>query len=120
MIQTACAWILLLLAASPVTAPFAVCDLRALVAHEMSHGLIPLTVPFEGSAATVLSPAPAGGDAFSLSPFIMRILPKHSGACTAVGPVRAVDRMRGPGTLRHRTSNLSSAQLLASATVLRL
>ena len=52
MIRTTCAWILLLLAASPVTAPFAVCDLRALLAHDMSHGLSPLMVPFDGAAAT--------------------------------------------------------------------
>jgi hypothetical protein len=120
MIRTTCAWILLLLAASPVTAPFAVCDLRALVAYDMKPSLSPLGVPFEQSAATIPSPAPAGGDAFSLSPLMMRILPKDSGSCTAVGPARAVDRMRGAREPRLRTSNLSSVQLSSSATVLRL
>jgi hypothetical protein len=120
MIRTTCAWILLLLAASPVTAPFAACDLRALFADGTSRGASPLTAPLEGAAATIPQPAPTGGDAFSISPLVTRTLPKDSASGSAVRAARAFDRTSSARAPRLRHPNLFSCQFSASATVLRV
>jgi hypothetical protein len=79
MIRTTCAWVLLILAASPVTAPFASCDLQAF--------FTPSPFAWAASGPTVsISPATSiDSDEYSVSPIVSKIeLPKDSLSSVAV------------------------------------
>src|SRR5215468_1174103 len=91
MIRTTCAWVLVLLAASPVTAPFSSCDLRLL----MAHGARLEAPAFEGMRS--LSGAEhGGGDAYSLSPLVdRRALPRDSTASLPIRPEHAARAAAG-------------------------
>jgi hypothetical protein len=69
MIRAICAWALVVLAASPVTAPFSTCDLREFFAPTSSVHLTS-GVP---SAAAMFAPLAIDTDANSVSP----IVPRH-------------------------------------------
>jgi hypothetical protein len=68
MIRTVCAWVLVVLAASPVTAPFSTCDLRAFLAPTSS-----VQVASTFPSAAVSRPLSFDVDANSVSP----IVPRH-------------------------------------------
>jgi len=116
MIRTACAWFLLLLAASPVTAPFSTCDLRLFAAN---------TASIESAAAARLASISAtendGGDAYSLSPLTRIVLPADDSTTIVtiisvpVTPLVAIVPGRSP-----RDLNRSPHDSSASPTVLRL
>jgi hypothetical protein len=113
MTRTVCAWVLLLLAASPVTAPFATCDLRLLAAHTASAE-VPASVQFGSISATESD----GVDAYSLSPLVTRIVPPPDsrGAVIPAGDVRPA--AIAPG--RPRDINRSPHESSGSPLVLRL
>ena len=69
MIRATCAWVLVVLAASPVTAPFSTCDLRALFPPTSSVH-VTSAVP---SAAAMSAPFAIDTDANGVSP----IVPRH-------------------------------------------
>jgi hypothetical protein len=115
MIRSTCAWLLLLLAASPVTAPFSTCDLRVFVAQTAS---LEAAAPQFGSLSAAERD---GGDAYSISPLVNRsALSQDSPSSVAVLRLHVilpgiVARMSVPLAL-----NRSPHELPASATVLRL
>jgi len=117
MIRSTCAWLLLLLAASPVTAPFSTCDLRVFATRAAA---IQLNAPLAhfGSFSAAESDR---GDADSVSPIVSRVALSHdSHSSVAVLPLRvpaltAVGRVRIPLDL-----NRSPHDLPPSLTVLRV
>jgi hypothetical protein len=115
MTRTVCAWVLLLLAASPVTAPFSTCDLRLLTARTTVD--VPATVRFGSISATESD----GVDAYSLSPLVTRSVPRpDSYPSVAVAPAHVL-RLAGISD-RHRLRdiNRSPHEFSSSRTVLRL
>jgi len=66
MISTVCAWVLVVLAASPVTAPFSTCDLRAFFTPT------PIGAITVSPGATLAAPLPLDGDANGVSPIVAR------------------------------------------------
>jgi hypothetical protein len=68
MIRTACAWVLVLLAISPVTAPFSTCDLTSLCTRA-SYTLSASTL--QPQSAITLAGA-SGADAYCVSPLVAR------------------------------------------------
>jgi hypothetical protein len=116
MTRTVCAWVLLLLAASPVTAPFSTCDLRLLTTHTAT-GDARAPVRFGSISATESD----GVDAYSLSPLVTRSVPRpDSLPSVAVAPARV---LRPEGSLdrqRPRDINRSPHEFSGSPTVLRL
>jgi len=117
MIRTACAWVLVLLAASPVTAPFSSCDLRLLL---MAHGARLEAPAFEGMRA--LSGAErSGGDAYSLSPLVdRRALPKDSTASLPIRPEHAARAAAGFRALAASDLSRLPHESALPPTVLRL
>jgi hypothetical protein len=89
MFRVVCAWALLVLAASPFTAPFSTCDVGAFLGAE-GHALV---LP-SGRLVLAVATAPVNGDALSLSPIISRVqLPADRAATLLDLPAsRAVDR----------------------------
>ena len=114
MIRTACAWVLLLLAASPVTAPFSTCDLRRFA------GDTPIVQPAFAQFASISATESDDGDAYSLSPIVTRSVLRPdspAGDATAARVLIPPDtgRLRAP-----RGLNRSPHELSASSMVLRL
>jgi len=116
MIRSTCAWLLLLLAASPVTAPFSTCDLRVFVTQTAA---VQTGAPVQFGSLSAAERD--GGDAYSISPLVSRtgLLPA-SPSSAAVLPLHiilpeVVARMSVPLDL-----NRSPHELPALATVLRL
>jgi hypothetical protein len=112
MIRTACAWVLLLLAASPVTAPFSSCDLRLFT---MSTTGIQSTAV--ARFASISATESDGGDAYSLSPIVTRIvMPDDSPSVTAppfvVMNSAAVADTRPPRDLNRSPHHLSASTAL--------
>src|SRR4051812_22439676 len=66
-IRIACAWLLLLLAASPFTAPYATCDLSLLIGQPVRQQIVQLGASIQHVAARV------DQDAFSISPVTARV-----------------------------------------------
>jgi hypothetical protein len=114
MIRTTCAWVLLLLAASPVTAPFSTCDLRLFTAHTAS--VQPAVARFASISATESD----GGDAYSVSPLTRSVLPADSPSSVAVFPVRIPAPAAASSVRGRRNLNRSPHEPTASPTVLRL
>jgi hypothetical protein len=69
MIRTACTWLLIVLAASPFTAPFSTCDLSALLGSRPSTVLVMHVAGCADIAACTES-----SDAGSLSPLVGRVV----------------------------------------------
>src|SRR5216683_4796115 len=94
MMRIVCAWSLLLLAASPFTAPFATCDLGALLGH------IEQIIP-PGQSLWCIAGVRAGSDAYlantdaySISPLTTRTeLAREPAFTLTVSPARAFDRV---------------------------
>ena len=115
MIRTACAWVLLLLAASPVTAPFSSCDLRLFT---MSTTGIQSTAV--ARFASISATESDGGDAYSLSPIVTRCLvPNDSSPIVAALPFLGMKPSAAADARRPRDLNRSPHPLSAS-TALRL
>jgi hypothetical protein len=94
MIRTACAWVLVLLAASPVTAPFSTCELRDLFTpRSIAHAALAPTA----IASRLLA---VGDDANTVSPVLRRCEPPaESRTGHAVLPFHAVSiALRGVGS----------------------
>jgi hypothetical protein len=69
---------LVVLAASPVTAPFSTCDLGTLL------GCVPTLLASAGTTALSVAAAPTNGDAYSISPVLVRIELRHQPAAAAI------------------------------------
>src|SRR5215831_7969100 len=116
MTRTVCAWVLLLLAASPVTAPFSTCDLRLLTARTATVD-VPAPVRFGSISATESD----GVDAYSLSPLVTRSVPRpDSHPSVAVAPARGLRPAGISDRHRPRDINRSPHESSPSSTVLRL
>ena len=104
MIRTACAWLLVVLAISPVTAPFSTCDLLALC----THASYTLSVPDIQAQSTVALAGTPDGDAYSVSPLVTRTPPDHGasrvtpGVPAASASVRAGRAGRSYAPLRRK------------------
>jgi hypothetical protein len=116
MARTFCAWVLLLLAASPVTAPFSTCDLRLLVAHT-AVGETPAPVRFGSISATESD----GVDAYSLAPLVTRCVPPpDSHPSVAMVPARVLRPAGIAGHRGPRDIHRSPHEFSGSPTALRL
>jgi hypothetical protein len=69
MIRATCAWVLVVLAASPVTAPFSTCDLRAFFAPTSSLQMTSMAP----SASAMSAPLSIDTNANSVSPIVPRL-----------------------------------------------
>jgi len=69
MIRAACTWLLIVLAASPFTAPFSTCDVSALFASRASSVIEPAVSPCADIAA-----CSEMDDAGSISPLVGRVV----------------------------------------------
>jgi hypothetical protein len=69
MIRTACTWFLIVLAASPFTAPFSTCDVSVLLSSHTTGGFTP-AVPTREEIGTCAETDDAG----SLSPVVGRVV----------------------------------------------
>ena len=116
MIQVICAWVLVVLAASPVTAPFSTCDLRALFPPTSSFH-VASAVP---SAAAMSAPFAIDTDANSVSP----IVPRHELPRTDSGGLVMLlfsgVTPSGRDILRPHDVDLSPQRRTTCPTVLRL
>jgi hypothetical protein len=115
MLQTICAWSLLLLAASPFTAPFATCDLETLISN---HTYIPEAIAVAHPPLLV-----SGRDALTVAPLVDRTTfarPVMSWS-PALGPAAAASPT-DPITIRLRSGNQSPPphEYSAQQTVLRV
>ena len=114
MIRTACAWILIVLAASPVTAPFSTCELRDLF---MSRSVAQMALV---RPATATAPLAIDDDANSVSPVLSRREPPaDSRAGHAMLPFHAVDVAFRDGD-RPPQKSVTPHDRLTQPTVLRL
>jgi len=84
MIRSTCAWVLLVLATSPVTAPFSTCDLRVFLARTAA---VQSVAPQFGSLVAAEREA---GDAYSISPLVSRSALSKDSPSSAVVPVPVV------------------------------
>jgi hypothetical protein len=71
MIQVVCTWLLVVLAASPFTAPFSTCDLAALLGRTAGIPMAPFAQSGSQVTAT-LGSTDLSGDAYSISPVVTR------------------------------------------------
>src|SRR5262245_3214551 len=71
MIQVTCTWVLVMLAASPFTAPFATCDLSVLLGRTAGVHVVPLAQSGAHLTATLVTTDPSS-DADSVSPVVTR------------------------------------------------
>ena len=116
MVRATCAWVLVVLAASPVTAPFSTCDLRAFFAPTSGvHATSAMP-----SASAMSAPLSIDTNANSVSP----VVPRHEwfGADSG-GLVMLLFRGVTPGgcdTLRRHDFALSPHDQTTRPTVLRL
>jgi hypothetical protein len=69
MIRAACTWLLIVLAASPFTAPFSTCDVGALFANRASSVITPSVLPCADIATCSET-----DDAGSISPVVGRVV----------------------------------------------
>ena len=69
MIRAACTWLLIVLAASPFTAPFSTCDVSALFANRASSVMAPSVLP----CANIATRSEVD-DAGSISPVVARVV----------------------------------------------
>jgi hypothetical protein len=69
MIRAACTWLLIVLAASPFTAPFSTCDVSALFANRASSMIAPSVLPCADIATCSET-----DDAGSISPVVGRVV----------------------------------------------
>jgi hypothetical protein len=115
MIRAICAWVLVVLATSPVTAPFSSCDLRAFLAPTSS-----VSVPSIFPSTAMSAPLSIDGDANSLSP----VVPRHelSGGDSGVLVMLLFYGVTpgGTGTFFPHEINLSPHDRMTGPTVLRL
>jgi hypothetical protein len=82
MIRTCCAWLLLVLAVSPFTTPFATCDLGALI-----NGTAPVQIAALGPSIQHVSAA-TDSDANSIAPVMARVgLARNSALVALALPV---------------------------------
>jgi hypothetical protein len=87
MIRHACTWLLIVLAASPFTAPFSTCDARALLG---SHASMALVMARAMSSCVDIVAASESGDAASISPIVERVVLSRDAALVLAGwPVSA-------------------------------
>jgi len=93
MIRTTCAWVLLILAASPFTAPFSTCDLAALLGRAAS-----VRVTSVGQAAQCVPDAHANTDATGICPVVSRTELTREPAQGASVPVDVDGERTGRGT----------------------
>ena len=114
MIRATCAWMLVLLAASPVTTPFASCDLRCFVSASVS-----VATTFDPAGASLTAPSSTSGDAYTLSMPVPRdIVPPDASAGGAVTPRRTV-HIPSYNSDRPRDVAWSSQARSAQRTILR-
>lgn len=93
MIRTACTWLIIVLAASPFTAPFSTCDVSALLG---SHAQTVLIAPSVSASPDLIAPSELG-DAGSISPVVGRAVLSRDSALVLTGwpvPAAADTRVR--------------------------
>jgi len=78
MLRRVCALMLVVLAASPFTAPFSTCDLGTLC------GCAPAQLASAGTVAFSVAAAPSNVDAYSISPVLVRIELRRQPAAAAI------------------------------------
>jgi hypothetical protein len=115
MMRSVLAWSLLLLAASPFTAPYSTCDLGVLLGHATYAQMIP------ARPAGRIAAASADSDAYSVSPVVTRIeLAREPALATAIFRIRALNRGRAPSVHSPRDVNLSPHEPSGQPITLRL
>jgi hypothetical protein len=116
MIRATCAWALLLLAASPFTAPYSTCDLRAFFVE-----LKPAQVLSLGQAQTCIGVASATSDADAVSPVVARTQLQRDAALPLIeSPVPRRINHVGFRRLPPADLNRSPHHTTSQPTVLRL
>jgi hypothetical protein len=115
MIRTCCAWLLVVLAASPFTTPFATCDLGALIDGTPSMQIAALCPSIHHAGAAT------DCDAASIAPVMARIeIARNSALAALVVPVRT-DGHSSPSLDRSRhDEQLSQREFSPQRIILRL
>jgi hypothetical protein len=80
MIRAACSWVLIVLAASPFTAPFAACNINALLGHHAA-----MAIALSVSSSADIAPCSEIPDVESLSPLVGRIVLSRDSALVIAG-----------------------------------
>jgi hypothetical protein len=116
MIRATCAWALVLLSASPFTAPFSTCDLGAFLSATKSAQLLPLKQSSLRLAAKLET-----SDADALSPVVARVQLDKETALTSSGffVVRRINQ-RGFKRVPRDDVNRRPHDLSTQPTILRV